>query len=718
MNINAQELLLINKNMKFGETKPTGQPVPTTSPVSNPETGMKALEIQANNNIAFQGGEIGVVKSLKNKMAPLALAALIAGSGVLQSCVEQTVIVDTSALTELMQEMRDYNKLMYEQQQLTNEQLAKLNAGLTELYNQVLSGQLSQEEFNTKYLALMAEVILNQETIIANQKADGKTDAEIAATLEKINTGVADINTKLASGAITMEEAIDLLYALKDSVNSIDSTLKDILSEIKGFRADMNANMEDLNLTLEDYSAFAKAWMETDAAEQKKQTALLDSMVNNQKGMAENIANIAITNNKMLELANDPTKFNALMEKLDSIQYDNVEFYEWEKEYQTQYGLDLTDLLKTWRDDQIKAQKITIEAIEMNGQKIDKLNDIISNKFEDANTKLKFISEFLPNLKNNSDLTAQFGALLNAIEVNTQAIDKNSMITEAGINAIDGKLMDITSLLKDIIGKMDTLIDNTSGLADHFDAQNRFWEKAISMYGDGLGHLEEIKANQKVTNGTLANIEKSNSEIKDAIGTSNSYLYILTQDTKDIKEAMKNIGPDADGMTVQQFIDASMRLDSIQAENTANQIAEKLNPILEKIYGSTSSVDKNTLKLVDLVASLDNRVANQKDYTPLMERIADTGDKVLEFLKNADFTNPDYTAQLGEIIALEKEIKEALATLDPSSPDYTAQLDKLQQTVENLELKCDCNHTNDNNDDESVNGSTDLENKFNANKRR
>ena len=66
MNINAKELLMLDK-VKFA--KMNNQPVPTASgeaPVSNPQTGMKALEIQAKNNIAFQGGMTQVAqKSIK-----------------------------------------------------------------------------------------------------------------------------------------------------------------------------------------------------------------------------------------------------------------------------------------------------------------------------------------------------------------------------------------------------------------------------------------------------------------------------------------------------------------------------------------------------------------------------------------------------------------------------------------------------------------------------
>ena len=57
MKINAQEILLINKNMKFGEnpTAPITKENVTEPPVSTPESTLNALNQQGKNNIAFQG---------------------------------------------------------------------------------------------------------------------------------------------------------------------------------------------------------------------------------------------------------------------------------------------------------------------------------------------------------------------------------------------------------------------------------------------------------------------------------------------------------------------------------------------------------------------------------------------------------------------------------------------------------------------------------------
>ena len=99
MNINAKELLMLDR-AKFA--KMNNQPVPTTSgepPVTNPQSGMKALEIQANNNIAFQGGMTKVAQNSVKKLAPMLAAGLFAALAS-QSCINYVdVEVDNSAST-------------------------------------------------------------------------------------------------------------------------------------------------------------------------------------------------------------------------------------------------------------------------------------------------------------------------------------------------------------------------------------------------------------------------------------------------------------------------------------------------------------------------------------------------------------------------------------------------------------------------------------------
>ena len=73
MNINAKELLMLDKarlaKMQARQEQPT---TPTESGVTNPQDGMKVLEMQANYNIGFQGVKERAAKEV-GKVADKAL---------------------------------------------------------------------------------------------------------------------------------------------------------------------------------------------------------------------------------------------------------------------------------------------------------------------------------------------------------------------------------------------------------------------------------------------------------------------------------------------------------------------------------------------------------------------------------------------------------------------------------------------------------------------
>ena len=75
--------------------------------------------------------------------------------------------------------------------------------------------------------------------------------------------------------------------------------------------------------------------------------------------------------------------------------------------------------------------------------------------------------------------------------------------------------------------------------------------------------------------------------------------------------------------------------------------------------------DVATIK--DLLGAMNDKIQNLKDYSGQLETIIAKLDKLADFLKNADFSNPDYTAKLDKIIDLIEKI------------DFT--------------LECNCEHT-------------------------
>ncbi len=236
MNIKAVELMEINKGLKFGE-----EPNTKTSegiaepPVSKPQSGLNALEMQMN-NVAFMG-KSAVVTKLKSSAlgAMMALMTLGAASS-LQSCSdglsvnqEVNVVVDMSAIMAVYQQMLELNKQMLEQNKITNEQLIKMNTTLMQLLQEVQNGNMSADEFYKKAYEFMAKSEVNQKLIIDQLVANGKSQ-------EEANKYLQDLIAKVEAGQISYKEALDKIQEILGSIDGKLSTIIDKLNEaIKQF---------------------------------------------------------------------------------------------------------------------------------------------------------------------------------------------------------------------------------------------------------------------------------------------------------------------------------------------------------------------------------------------------------------------------------------------------------------------------------------------------
>ena len=188
MKINANELLLINKKIRFGEesNKPESTETVSTQQTS-PKTGMNGLMFQGISNVASNpqlAGNLNVLRKEATKgeqpnneqdsVAPLktnvafqgkasrfktvAMSALMGlmtmgAVSTLQSCGEENTIqtvdvkVDMEAITSLISQLTTLIQQMKEQQEITNSQLQTMNAYLLQLMQEVQNGNINQEQF-------------------------------------------------------------------------------------------------------------------------------------------------------------------------------------------------------------------------------------------------------------------------------------------------------------------------------------------------------------------------------------------------------------------------------------------------------------------------------------------------------------------------------------------------------------------------------------------
>ncbi len=682
MNINAQELTLVRKNMKFGETQTT-TPQPTTvtePPVTKPESGLNALEAQAQNNIAFQG--VKMPQTIKKGMGKMMLLATLAvGSLGLASCDKDpyvvegdpvhiennvSVSVDFSLVQELINQMK-------EDREIDKQQHAELMAAITSIYSLLERGEISEGEYRKQLFLVLARIEYNQEKQYAQLIANGKSQEEANAILSRIEAGQIDILARLEKGEITFQEARAEWEKL---LGSIDASLKDILGEVRGLRKDMNRNFFVFAKAFGNYAKnmreFANASLEND----EKQIALLDSLNNNQKETTAKVDSLIAVNNEILEVVKDPTKFNELMTKLDSMARDDEEYQTWLKQFANEYKLDLTQLLEDWKKDNERAQKATIGAINNVAHKLDRLATIVKTGLRNANDKLSFIARYLPQLKNDPALKAEIEKLADAIEKNTAAVEENTTITEEGLTGIENELSDVNGKLDTIIGKFDTVIDQTAGLTDYFTQQQINWTDALKNLEKGNQILDDIRTNGKITNGYLEGYKAEFQEVKENQKLSNSYLYILVQKQGDLEKAIKELNIDVNGgMTREEFVSAMEERDA--------KLAAEFKEFI-KDYGF-DKVPGNVQTIADLLGEVKDAINNQKDYSGQLDRIVGLEEKIYNFLENMDLSNPADSAKL----------------------------DKLITILENWKHNCDCVHDNNSSDKENNDESVkDLEDTF------
>ena len=277
MNINANELLLLNKKVRFGEE--SGKPAQPqiieqpTAQETNPQSGMNALMFQGMNNVVGnpqlatnlnvmreEVAEEGqaAAKNTQDETAPLktnvafqgkasrfknvAMGALMAlmslgAASTLQSCqpdvnVSQSVEVDMSAITELVAQLQALMQQMKEQQEITNSELQKMNAYLLQLMQEVQNGNLNQEEFYQKMYAYMIQNESNQEIIIQQLVNNGKSQ-------EEANKLIQDLIAKVDAGIISAQQAMETIQNLLGDIKGLLGQVISSLTKAENDRAEL-----------------------------------------------------------------------------------------------------------------------------------------------------------------------------------------------------------------------------------------------------------------------------------------------------------------------------------------------------------------------------------------------------------------------------------------------------------------------------------------------
>ena len=697
MNISAKELLMLDR-AKFA--KMNSQPVPTTSeesPVTNPQTGMKALEIQANNNIAFQGGMTKVAQNSVKKLAPMLAAGLFAALAS-QSCIkmDQHMEVDLSAtntlLAQLLEEIKKGNELDEETLKFIKEEAAK------------------NEQFRTDILNYF------------------KTDA---ATQEKLGTKLDDIIKLLEDGKINDQQALDMILdALRDIKDSVDN----VAAKIDSLAADMNKNHKELMGKMEETLTKMGELIEVEKENGAKiaiNGEKLDELIGINEGMAGNLANIEQNTKDLIAIVKDPVAFKEFIEQLNA---DNMDKF---KALFEMLGLDITEVIEKAAEDltgamgdvQGAVEKFNEENTALNKEQIELQNKILEkmsslegklDNLTDAQlAEIKILKEQFEALKGlGGDALDELGAINDRLD---KVLDMLSSIYDAILSIGDdvaamkdgqNKIIDQLSTVivngqiqNDKLDKLNTQIDESGKVLANIEQNTK---DMIAIAKDPTRHNELIETIKDLKLGdeeyarfeamfkamglNLSDVIKmSASELKSAIENFNNDYVVLEKEKlelqKDISRKISVLAGQLDGMTANQ----KAMLEKVEAQfnalrNNMDAAASDIIASLKDINGALDGIQATLNVLVEKVSQIADDIAAYKNSQAasldILNKIFDNGKVQSDYLFMLTAGQQSMAENIAKIenntYETYKQVKqnfpefiEALKNLEVGTPDYT-----------------------------------------------
>ena len=727
MNINANELLLLNKKIKFGEgvnsgvnTSDPGKSAAVLAPApesNGPQSGMNALMFQGLNNVTTNptlATELKVMNEAApqqtedkaaneyvapyksnlafqgkaSKMKTLAMAALmglatLGASSALTSCddkeyipvypempdVNVTVNIDFAAIQSMFAQMQELWKKMLELQQITNEQLQQNNEFIKQLIEMYKNGQADANAFYEQMYNFMMSSEANQKTIIELLTQNGMKQDEANKFLQEIMQEVKDGNLTAAKA---WEKIVEILGDISNKLDGVFDKINDIFEN--------NVEMKD---------------------EVKASLDRIESLV--EAGNAK----VDITNNLLTELIN---------------KYENG-------------ALSKEDFQKL------------LDAISKNGDKIDSTNDLLGQmKDQDKELQaeiLEYIAavgfemnrnfgDLIEAVKNNtvdlSDVKALLESLNHKVDQNTEAGKEN---TEAILNYLGaiGFEMDsnMNKILDEIGNNTAKLNELTQLLAKMQDQDEKFQKEVIDLLNKVVGEVGNNTTELKNISQLLAKMENQSAEFqKNVLNAIDKLGVDISKDLTNIFNAIEN-GNSGSSKNIEALLEKVLeKLDTMDnnQQASAKAIIEAIGNI--KIDGGgnidISSLEKMVAELIDLVSKnngLLESIDGKMDVLNMTINAAKA--EIIELLGN-EFDKNDARYQniiktLNEIKAqggnggsyddteLLKKLDSILVILDKignKNYDDTKLMEKLDKILEAIKdhnitvditgkVECDCN---------------------------
>ena len=625
--------------------------------------------------------------------------------------------VITEQLTSVLPEL-------VEQGKITNEQLNDMKQQMQDLMDAVQDGNITAEEFYNKAFDYMVGSSANQQVIIAQLVANGKTQQEANNLIKQL---ISDVQ----SGNKTAEEAFneikELLGNIDETLGEISQILKDLYSAFMSYYNDYKNDKDT------EFKLLGQLYKNG-----KVQTAILASMNETTKNMAENITGIKTNTEQLLEIAQDDTKHQELIEAIKNIQAGgvvNIDYQKLEdmfklmgltisdainmssseleqaiKDFQNTYIVteeeqlqDLQDLINEVKSGNISAkdfyrkafhymigstenQHMIIAQLIKNGKTEQEANRLLNQLISDvqsgnitAEEAFKEIQELLGNIDATLDeINATLKELLSGFMsfYNDYKSDKDEEFKLLGKLYQNGKLQ--TAILASMKETTKSMSENIQGIKDNTD-------ELLNIAKDDSKHKELIEAIKNIQAGGVAEIDYQRLEemfklmgltISDVIKMSSSQ---LEQAIKDFQNTYINV----EQKQTEELQTIQSKIDDLQiflSNNENNQeIIDAINNITiaigngnEDVTNELKNLTEQLNKLQQAIDAIYKAIGEQAAITnTYLEKYDTKFDAVLEMLDSID-------SKLNTIIANQKTAEIYLNNLLKAVAELKEEIKKLQ----------------------------------------
>ena len=687
MNINSNELLLLNKKIRFGETPAENSAAANSVPApdtNKPQTGMNALMFQGLNNvvsnpelstnlgimkeaapqptenqttegyvapyksnIAFQGGKF---KSLT--LGVMMALATLGGVSTLTSCTDGTDVysetninIDLKAMMEIINQLTAILNEMKDQQELTNQQLQQMNAYMMELIQEVKNGNISADAFYQKMFEYMIINQTNQEIIIDQLVQNGQTQEEANALIQQL---IKDVN----SGLISAQEAWDKIQSL--------------LGDIKGL---LSQAITDFNNYFEKLIAQQNELIETNKAGFEELIKRGDITNETLKNLQEQNDSLIVLSNKQLDAQNN------IVKAIEKSNLDSNANFETVVSTLNANKDQLIAVLMKLGYTQAQIEKMTagqiIAAINENTQATEKGNILLS--------KIARYVALLPEIYKNGNIT---NAELNAIyKLFSEAVagggEGYSKEMLEKLEQVVEKLESIEGILNDMNAKLSTMIDDFKAFRDQYTD-----DKA-----EQFNLLKELVVNNKIQTEQLSLMQATQKDMAESLAglkaSADELLAIAKDDTrhKELIDAIKNIQAGGTGSVDYDRLEEMLTQLGITVSEAINMSSAQLQAKIEEFQNTYIATEQKQLEEMQTInAKLDDlSIFAGLSKTEIVNAI----NKVTDAVNNG---SADVTAELKR---LETQIDKLQAAIDAIYKSIGEQAAKVNQYLSQFNSKFD-----------------------------